>query len=270
MKTGTLLKMKSNLNKSRVVEYSMPVGSEEISLNGLIGKKLKIKHTGNIYCVDTGKKIKKSYHNGYCYESFISKAACDVCILQPEKCHYHLGTCREPSWGEKNCMRDHVVYLSYTSGLKVGITRLTQVPYRWIDQGATHALEVARVPNRFSAGLVEVLLKGSYGDKTQWKKMLNGVDVKGVEELLLQERNKIWSLHHQELDKAQAIKSESDVETINFPVEAVPAKFTSFSFDKENEVCETLMGIKGQYLIFESRVLNIRRHQGYEVEFSQA
>ena len=101
-------------------------------------------------------------------------AQCDICIVRPEKCHYHEGTCREPDWADDHCMQPHIVYLANSSGVKVGITRHTQIPTRWIDQGASQALQIFRVPHRYLSGLVEVALKEHVSDRTDWRRMLKG------------------------------------------------------------------------------------------------
>jgi hypothetical protein len=68
-------------------------------------------------------------------------------------------------------LQPHIVYLALSSEVKVGVTRKTQVPTRWIDQGAIEAVSIVEVPNRYLAGITEVALK-NYADKTNWRKML--------------------------------------------------------------------------------------------------
>ncbi|GAL30720.1 hypothetical protein JCM19239_4459 [Vibrio variabilis] len=140
--SGTLSKMRASLEST--VQYRLPVGDEEVDLSPLIGKTISLNHTGNIFCASCGKKTKKSYSQGHCFVCMKKLASCDMCIMKPETCHYDEGTCREPEWGEANCMVDHFVYLSNTSSLKVGITRHTQIPTRWIDQGATQGLPILK------------------------------------------------------------------------------------------------------------------------------
>ena len=149
---GILRKMKSRLEQP--VSYKIPLGDNEVPLNPLIAKKIKLEYSGNIFCVNCGRKSNKSFNQGYCYPCFQKLAQCDSCIIHPEKCHFDQGTCREPVWGEKYCMQDHIVYLANSSGLKIGITRATQIPTRWIDQGATQALAIIRVRTRLQSGRV--------------------------------------------------------------------------------------------------------------------
>ncbi|MCB9091812.1 MAG: DUF2797 domain-containing protein [Halobacteriovoraceae bacterium] len=262
---GSILKMKGKLGEKGEVEYRLPVGEELVSLNPFIGKEMKLEFTGNIYCIDTGKKINKSYNNGYSYESFVKLAACDVCIVQPEKCHYHKGTCREPLWGERECMQPHFVYLAITSGVKIGITRESQIPTRWIDQGACYALPILKVKNRLASGLIEEAIKTEVNDKTQWRKMLEGTPER---EDLKEFRDTLYKKHKKEIVEMRAETLEEEVVEIHFPVEEYPQKIKSLSFDKTPVVEGKLLGIKGQYLIFENSVLNIRKHQGYEINFS--
>ena len=164
---GNILKMKSTLGD--VVEYKLPIGDDLILMNEFLEKKLSLEFTGKINCIHSGKKIKKSYGQGYSYESFMKLAACDMCIVRPELCHFDNGTCREPEWGKANCFTPHVIYLSDTGSIKVGITRKSQVPTRWIDQGASRAIPLVEVDNRKVSGQVEVELKSMFNDKTNWR-----------------------------------------------------------------------------------------------------
>lgn len=260
MTEGNLLKLKTTLNQNNIVEYALPLGNELIPLNPLIGKKIKLEFTGQINCIATGKKIKKSYGQGYSFESYMTLARCDFCIVRPEMCHYAKGTCREPKWGEENCMKPHVVYLANSSGLKVGITRRSQVPTRWMDQGATQAIELFEVKDRLTSGLVEIEIAKSLNDKTNWRKMLSG-EVFEVD--LIAEKKKILSKYKDLMTKHDVTVMSDEIYQISYPVESVPSKISSLSFDKNPIINELLLGIKGQYLIFESGVINMRKHQGY-------
>ncbi|WP_199464543.1 DUF2797 domain-containing protein [Acaryochloris thomasi] len=264
---GTLRKMTTKL--SEVVEYALPVGEQSLALNPLIGQHLELEFLGQIYCKNCDRKINKSYSQGFCYPCMKSLAACDMCILKPEQCHFHQGTCREPEWGQQNCMVDHIVYLANTSALKVGITRKSQIPTRWIDQGATEALPIYRVKTRHISGLVEVELAKHMADRTNWRAMLKGdsasipLQEKASDAVLqIEETIKSLLLDHGD-DAVQPL--EANVTTIHYPVNQYPNKIKSFNFDKEPLVSGTLMGIKGQYLIFDTGVINIRKFAGYSV-----
>lgn len=257
---GNILKMKTQLNE--VVEYHLPLGEELIHVNPLIGKKLTLEFNGQINCIATGEKISKSYGQGYSFKSFKTLAQCDMCLVRPETCHYQDGTCREPEWGEKHCMIPHYIYLSVASGLKVGITRETNLPYRWMDQGAIQALPILKVKDRLTSGLIEVELSKSYADKTNWRKMLKG-EVAEVD--LYEFQEEIYENFGNLIDDYEAEDLEEDIVKIKYPVESVPEKINSLSFDKTPKVEGVLTGIKGQYLIFENGVLNIRKHNGYHI-----
>jgi len=263
---GTLSKLKSSLVKP--IEYQLPVGDKLIDLNPLIGKKLTLTHTGNIYCSNCEKKTKKSYSQGHCFVCMRKLASCDMCMMKPETCHHDQGTCREPQWGIDNCMIPHTVYLANTSGLKVGITR--QVPTRWVDQGATQALPIFTVQTRQQSGLVEIALAEFISDKTNWRNMLKGnnenIDLKEkAAELIPQIQTKLDELA--QLYGATAITQlDEEIVELEFPVSEFPTKISSFNFDKNPEVSGILKGIKGQYLIFDNGVINIRKFNSYEVE----
>lgn len=268
---GILRKMKTRLEKP--VEYAMRAGETDIPLNDLLGQSLKLEYSGTINCVHCGRKTNKSFNQGYCYPCFQSLAQCDSCIIHPEKCHFDQGTCREPAWGERFCMQDHIVYLANSSGLKVGITRATQVPTRWIDQGATQALAVLRVRSRLQSGTLEVMFKQHVADKTNWRDMLKGtadkLDMAAERDRLLNDcRSEIEELEQRFGFFAISVLNGIDPVQIEYPVQEYPAKITSFNFDKEATVEGTLLGIKGQYLIFDNGVINLRRFSGYEVAVS--
>ncbi|QUY44786.1 DUF2797 domain-containing protein [Acaryochloris marina] len=265
---GTLRKMKTKLNE--VVEYTLPVGDQLLLLNPLLNQHLELEFLGQIYCQNCGRKTNKSFSQGHCYPCMKSLAACDMCILKPEQCHFHKGTCREPEWGQRNCMVDHVVYLANTSALKVGITRHSQIPARWIDQGATEALPIYLVKSRYISGLVEVKLAQLMADKTNWRGMLKGNNdpiplQEKAHEVGLQIKDTIFELLNEYGDNAIQ-KLNAAVTEINYPVNIFPQKISSFNFEKAPLVSGTLIGIKGQYLIFDTGVINIRKFTGYEIE----
>lgn len=268
---GVLAKMKTTLDES-CAHYTLPVGEERIPLNGLLGKTLRLEYGGSIHCVHCNRKTNKSFNQGYCYPCFQRLAQCDSCIMSPEKCHFFEGTCREPEWGEQHCLVDHVVYLANSSGIKVGITRGTQVPTRWIDQGAVAARPIYRVSNRLQSGLVESIYKAHVADKTSWQAMLKGspddVDLSERASQLAELCGPEITLLHERYG-LQAVQSVSDAETlhIRYPVQEYPLKVKSFNLDKQPVVEGGLMGIKGQYLIFDTGVINIRKYAGYQVQF---
>ena len=266
---GIVRKMRSRLGQP--VSYSARLGDNEIALNPLIDQQMKLIFSGGIYCIHCNRKTNKSFNQGYCYPCFQKLAQCDSCIIHPERCHLEQGTCREPAWGEKYCMQDHIVYLANSSGLKVGITRATQVPTRWIDQGATQALAIIRVRSRLQSGTLEIALKQHVADKTNWRDMLKG---KAAELDTAGERDRLLAACEEDINEltdrfgffAISVLKGIDPVSIDYPVQAYPEKITSLNFDKEQVVSGTLKGIKGQYLIFDSGVINLRRFSGYEVE----
>ena len=268
---GILRKMKSRLEQP--VSYKIPLGDNEVPLNPLIAKKIKLEYSGNIFCVNCGRKSNKSFNQGYCYPCFQKLAQCDSCIIHPEKCHFDQGTCREPVWGEKYCMQDHIVYLANSSGLKIGITRATQIPTRWIDQGATQALAIIRVRTRLQSGILEIMFKEHVADKTNWREMLKGdaepLDMLAKSKLLLAKcESEIKELEARFGFFAISVLNGIEPLEINFPVEIYPEKIASFNFDKDPKIEAKLLGIKGQYLIFENGVINLRRFSGYEIKLS--
>tara|TARA_R110002110_G_scaffold153886_1_gene347508 strand:+ start:57161 stop:57994 length:834 start_codon:yes stop_codon:yes gene_type:complete len=269
---GALRKMKTRLQAP--VAYEMVLGDNRVPLNALLGQSLQLEFLGAINCIHCDRLTSKSFNQGYCYPCFRRLAQCDSCIMSPEKCHYHLGTCREPEWGEANCMIDHFVYLANTSGLKVGITRHSQVPTRWMDQGATQALPIFRVASRQQSGLVETVFKSHIADRTNWQAMLKGpsepADLESERQRLMAVcASEIAALQQQFGLQALAPLEQQAVTAIEYPVLEYPRKVTSFNFDKDSQVAGTLLGIKGQYLILDTGVINLRKFGGYQVALSQ-
>ncbi len=270
---GSIRKMTARL-ETPVVQYAFRLGETEVPVNPMLGQTVRLEYLGAIHCSHCGKRTKTSFSQGYCYPCMTKLAQCDVCIMSPERCHYDAGTCREPSWGEQFCMTDHVVYLANSSGVKVGITRASQLPTRWLDQGASQALPILRVATRQQSGLVEDLLRSQVADRTNWRALLKG-DAEAVD--LVAVRDQLFAscaeglLGLQERFGVQAIQPLHDGQPIDirYPVQAYPSKIVSFNLDK-NPVAEgTLLGIKGQYLIFDTGVINIRKYTAYQLAVHQ-
>lgn len=255
--TGALRKMKSEL--AEPVRYALPVGDDLVPLEDRLGATVRLRFDGEIRCVHCGRRTNKSFQQGYCFPCFRKLARCDSCQVKPELCHFHKGTCREPDWGTEHCMIPHTVYLANASGLKVGITRAYQRTTRWIDQGASQALAIRTTFSRLDSGRAEVALKALVADKTNWRKMLKGIPVPLD---LLAQRDRILTALGKDIPGEAG---EESVVEIRYPVLAYPEKVTSRSLDKTPTVEGTLTGVKGQYLILDTGVLNVRKHAGYVV-----
>ncbi|WP_461515792.1 DUF2797 domain-containing protein [Porticoccus sp.] len=267
--SGHLQKMQVEL--AGPVQYLLPLDEQRLPLNELLGNPIRLHYSGVIHCAHCGRRSNKSFNQGYCYPCFAKLAQCDSCIVSPEKCHYFEGTCREPEWGEQHCMVDHIVYLANSSGVKVGITRESQLPTRWIDQGAVQALPIMRVKTRQQSGLVEDMLRQHVADKTNWRTMLKGdiepVDLPAIRDALFERsESKISELEERfGLQALQRLEDSSPID-IEYPVLSHPSKVASLNMDKNPLVEGTLLGIKGQYLILDTGVINIRKYTAYHVE----
>ncbi len=269
MLQGSLKKMSTEVIDNNV-QYYLDLGNQRVAVNDLLGKKVSLHIDGTIHCTNCGKVTKKSFSQGYCFNCFRKLAACDTCMMSPEKCHFHLGTCREPEWAEQFCMQSHYVYLANSSALKVGITRGTQLPTRWIDQGATQARPLFRVNTRRMSGLVETLFKSEVADKTNWRNMLKGSPI--VMDLEREQERLIGQLY-EGLDALQSefglqsitdLSDENETHEFNYPVLEYPTKITSINAEKSPLIEGTLMGIKGQYWILDTGVINIRKYTSYQ------
>ncbi|WP_373389626.1 DUF2797 domain-containing protein [Pseudomonas alcaligenes] len=265
---GSLSKMAVRLGET--AQYAFRLDETEVPVNPLLGKRVRLEFLGAIHCSHCGRKTKKSFAQGYCYPCFTKLAQCDSCIMSPERCHYDAGTCREPEWGEQFCMTDHVVYLANSSGIKVGITRASQIPTRWLDQGASQALPIFRVATRQQSGFVEDLLRTQVADKTNWRALLKGdavpLDLPAIRDQLLESCAEGIAALQQRFG-LQAIQPVGDAEVleIRYPVQAYPTKVASHDLEKTPVVEGILRGIKGQYLILDTGVINLRKYTAYQV-----
>jgi len=270
--TGTLKKM--GVEAASPVEYRLRDGwfepdgrVEDHPLNVYLGRELAIVFTGDIHCTACGRPTKKTFGPGYCFPCSQNRAEADICIVRPELCHHGEpgNPCRDEEFAQSQCFRPHILYCSLTSGVKVGITRRPNVPSRWIDQGAVAAIPVAQLPDRRAVGLVEKRLSDAgFEDKTHWTKMLKGeipegADLKAASERMVAQLE-AWGV--------EGILSELErlEHRFVYPVQAWPTKVKSFNLDKDPEAGGVLQGIKGQYLIFDGGVINVRKYTGYKVE----
>lgn len=255
---GNIFKMRTE--QASPVNYFLPVGEHEIKMNDFTEKEINLFFTGQINCISCGKITKTSFSQGFCYSCLQTAPEAGESVIRPELSKAQFGIARDMEWAKKHDLIDHIVYLSFTSELKVGVTRNTQIPTRWIDQGAEEAIQLAKTPNRHIAGVMEVFLKRFYNDRTNWQAMLKS---KGNSETdLLKEKKKIYELLPAELKKYYCTNDE--ITKIEYPVNEFPETIKNTGFDKTPDVTGILSGIKGQYLIFkDGKVLNIRKHNGY-------
>jgi len=240
---GDLRKMTTVLKDE--VEYTLKWDGQALDMNALLGKEIYLKFDGLIRCMSCAQEIKKTFGQGFCYDCFVNAPQAAECIIHPELCKAHLGE------------------VAVSSAVKVGITRFSQIPTRWIDQGASYAIIVAEVPYRQLSGVLEVALKSMYTDKTNWRKMLTNQVLEGVD--LVEEK---WQLEDVlPSDLAQYLVEEDEVTTLNYPVLSYPEKVSSINLLKQASISGKLTGIKGQYLLFDNnRVINLRNHSGFNIQ----
>ena len=259
MTIDTLKRLVTDYDQESPVSYRLNHESNSYHLSTMLGEFIKLRFTGRIFCCACGRKTSKSFNQGYCFPCMRSLPEADMCMLRPETCHFAEGTCRDENWASSHCNTKHTVYLANGSGLKVGITRQDPIK-RWIDQGATQGLAAWTVNSRLDSGLVEASLKRHVADKTRWRKMLQSQ----AEPLdLLAERKKLeYLLPH----KVNVQTGSKKIWEIRYPIAKYPDKIKSFNFDKNPDVAGHLQGIKAQYLILDTGVINIKKFRGYEVE----
>jgi len=255
---GVLRKMMTEIGDE--VQYYLDMKTDFLNMNQLIAKEIKLSFV-TYECLNCHLE-KKIYRQGYCQSCFFDIPQAADWIMRPELSKAHLDEeDRDLAYEKRVQLQPHIVYLANSSNVKVGVTRKQQVPTRWIDQGAHEAIEIVEVPNRYLAGITEVALKEHVADKTNWRKMLKN-DIEDVD--LVEWREKLKQYIPEE---ASAYFIESNTETnINFPVTQYPVKPKSLNLIKTPTYTGKLVGIKGQYLIFEDEtVFNVRSNEGLVV-----
>ena len=272
---GNIRKLKATLSPNGMVDYTWRSADilsplEDIPFTACIGRHIRLGATGKIHCTVSGRSIRKTYGDGMSYEAFQSSPLAVESIIRPELSRIHEGVAlRDAEWEEAHHNQPHVVYLSLTSGVKVGVTRETNVPSRWIDQGASGAIVLARTPYRQLAGLIEVDMKSHFMDKTQWRGMLTAgnPDPDFITEQLLAAKEEAYEACP--LDFEDFLEEDDSVTILTFPGTQFPERVTSVNLTKTPELEGKLTAIKGQYLIFDDgRVFNVRRHSGFRVQLS--
>jgi len=260
-----IILQKMNTLVGQPIRYLLHTYEQSLEVNSLIGKRVYIQHTGSIYCSVCGTKIRKVFQEGLCFRCFQNAPQASPCIFHPELCRAHLHEGRDVKWEEEHHNQPHVVYLALSSGVKVGVTRSTQIPYRWLDQGASVAIRIVETPNRYEAGIIEVLLKQYFSDKTNWQRMLKN-QIDNSINLKIERNTAIKYLS--EKQQLFILPNEEPIE-FHYPIIAYPQKVKSISLDKQNIIDGILLGIKGQYFIFENgEVFNVRKHTGYEIKLT--
>ena len=254
--TGVLTKMITEF--SSPIQYYLELENDFININQLINKHIEIQFE-KYQCLACGKN-KKIFRQGNCYDCFYKSANVGDWIIKPELSTAHLGIeDRDLEYEKSVQLKPHIVYLALSNNVKVGVTRKSQIPTRWIDQGATKAIAIIETPNRYLAGVTEVALKEYVSDKTSWQKMLKN-EITNID--LIEKKEELYQYIPEET-KQFFLDKNTDIYSFNYPVEAYPKKIKSLRLDKTPFISGVLKGIKGQYLIFEDgSVFNVRNNEG--------
>lgn len=262
MYTGVLKKMRSEWGAP--INYFLHLDTEELHMNELIGRQLSISFKG-YQCLNCGSK-RKIYRMGHCYDCFYEIPQTADWVIRPELSKAHLDEeDRDLEYEKQVQLQPHIVYLALSSNVKVGVTRKSQVPTRWIDQGAIEALEIVEAPNRYLAGIAEVALKEFVADKTNWRKMLKN---EVPPEDLFEFRDKLSAYLPEEV-RPYFLPENTNKWSLEFPVTQYPTKIKSLNLTKTPIFEGRLVGLKAQYFIFDNdTVFNVRSNEGLVIELS--
>ena len=255
---GVLKKMMTE--NADEIQYYLDMKTDFLNMNQLINKEISLNFV-TYECLNCHLE-KEIYRQGYCKSCFFDAPNTGDWIMRPELSKAHLDEeDRDLTYEKSVQLQPHIVYLANSGNVKVGVTRKTQVPTRWIDQGAHEAIEIVEVPNRYLAGITEVALKEHVGDKTNWRKMLKN-DIEDVSLVAWREKLKDFIP-----EEAKQYFIENNAEThLKFPVLKYPEKPKSLNLIKTPSYKGRLVGLKGQYLIFEDQtVFNVRSNEGLVV-----
>ena len=262
MYEGVLIKMQTEYQDP--IQYFLVFEDDFLNMNQLLNKTISIDFV-KYQCLNCGED-RPIYRQGFCKTCFYETPAAGDWIMRPELSTAHLDKeDRDLAYEKKVQLQPHIVYLANSSNVKVGVTRKQQVPTRWIDQGAVSAIEIVEVPNRYLAGITEVALKEHVADKTNWRKMLQGA---GEETDLIAMKQQLSAYIPEEV-QPYYLEQNSKVVPLNYPVLSYPEKLKSLNLGKNPNYTGTLVGVKGQYLIFSDHtVFNVRANEGLVVRIS--
>jgi hypothetical protein len=253
--------------------YKLCFQSESHDLK--VGDLLQFVSQNEKQCPECGQKTKKLYR-GFCYLCLKNKAKADLCVLNPHRCHFKDGTCREPQWGESFCYQPHRLYLSYTGGFKVGLTRATRMFERWCEQGALIGVELGESNSRYQAGMIEHHLSSFVSLSTHWKKMLEATEIDEAVFSLEQERilklleadSSIFQINDGNRKGLFFLDTKKVPIFIDYPGETkLVSQLIKFRETDQMNAAEKLLGIKGSYLILEKTLIPVHQLEGLKVEF---
>ncbi len=276
--TGTLDKMRveAGATDDDCARYALVDGwyqahsrAPDFALNDLLGHGIELRFTGQVNCLACGRSIRRTYGEGYCFPCSQALAAADICMVRPELCHYFDSAhpCREETFARSQCFQPHYLYCALTSAPKIGITRQHHVPTRWLDQGATAAMPLALLPSRREVGLVEKRLReAGFADRTHWARMLRA-DLPDVAALLAMAQQVVTQLETWAVGGILAAEQRR-LRRFRYPVHSWPRAAVSLDLGRQPVVSGVLRGIKGQYLLFDSGAINLRKHGGFRVVLS--
>ncbi len=239
--------------------YALRLGDVALPLNPLLGRGLSLTFTGRIFCTACAAQTSRAYGGGYCYDCFTSLARADLCMVSPDRCHHHLGTCREPEWGSAFCMQPHVVYLANTAGAKVGLTRADRTVGRWLDQGAVQGLVVCTAATRRDAGLIEAAIARHVSDRADWRKLV------AADAPLLDLPALAAELRERLALPCGTWVDDGYVNALTYPVLRYGLVEQVQLQGRNTPFTSRLLGCKGSYLLFEHGAFNVSAHAGFEV-----
>ena len=231
---GVLKKMQTEL--ASPIQYYMLFDGDFLNVNQVLGREIHIKFL-KYQCLNCGEDL-PIYRQGFCRSCFFETPVAGDWIMRPELSTAHLDReDRDLEYEKKVQLQPHIVYLANSSNIKVGVTRKSQIPTRWIDQGAHEAIEIMETPNRYLAGIAEVALKSHLSDKTNWRKMLTN---EVTDQDLAAWRDKLKAFIPEETSDYYLHQS-SEV-TLEFPVKRYPEKVKSLNLQKKPEFRGVLPG----------------------------
>lgn len=236
-----------------------------LPLSELVGTNVRVTISEDQYCTQCGTETESSPCSDCAGEPPNA-----TCVMHPaDHCNY--AGCPYPDYKEQSCSHTHVVYLAALDRVKVGISRESRARCRWAEQAASHAIPVARAPNRKAAGIIEKALGEEWPQRSRhrwYRPMEDAVERLTADALatadLIPERLQpcyLW----ENADYGEVRDGVVDVPSIEAP--SLDERLMSNQYAlRAGETREgRVLGVRGGLVATDAFVVSLKGHSGHVV-----
>lgn len=249
----------------KFVHPTIPIHQRpDLPLSELVGTEVRLTISEDQYCTQCGTESKSSPCSGCAGEPPHA-----TCVMHPAA-HCDYTGCPYPDYKERSCSHSHIVYLAATDRIKVGISRESRARCRWAEQGASHAIPIARAPNRKAAGIIEKALGEEWPQRHrhQWYLPMDNAVERLIDDALATDLipEKLWPCYLWDDADREAVRDAIvDVPSITAP--SLNERLTSNQYAlSAGETREgRVLGIRGEIIATDSFVVNLNEHSGHPV-----